>query len=748
MKQVVQHLRTGRIEVAEAPAPAPRAGHLVIQTAATLISPGTERMLVQFGRSGLLGKARAQPEKVRQVVAKLRTDGLRPTLEAVASRLEEPMPLGYCNVGRVVAVGSGVTGFAESMRVVSNGPHAEVVAVPANLAARIPDEVDDESASFTVLGAIALNGVRLLEPTLGESFGVVGLGVLGLLAVQLLRAHGCRVVAVDLDPARCELARALGAETVCVAATDDPVQASRAATDGVGLDGVLIAATAESDEIVHQAAEMCRRRGRLVLVGVVGLGLRRADFYEKELSFRVACSYGPGRYDAAYETQGRDYPLAHVRWTAARNFEAVLDALARDRIDVRPLISRRLPIAEAGAAYEAVLGDRSALGIVMTYPQDPAALGRVQRVTASASAPSRAARLEAAQGAHRSPVVGVIGAGQFARQVLLPAIRATGTRIAAVASAGSVSSLHAARTFGADEATTDVAHLLASAEIDTVFIATRHDSHAALATAALAAGKHVFVEKPLAIDEAGLAEVARARAAARDRRLLVGFNRRFAPHALQVSSLLAGRADPIAISITVNAGALPGEHWTKDAAIGGGRIVGEACHFIDLASFLVGAAPRTVHAMPLGGSASTADATSISLGFDDGSIATVHYWTNGPRAYPKERIEVFSSGRAIVIDNWRALRAFGWPGAPRMWRRQDKGHRAEIAGFLAGIAAGDAPLVPFEELVATTRAALACVRSAREGAVVELAHEALEEAGPAIETPHAAEPIAAGARTA
>lgn len=735
MKQVLQHLRSGKIEVADVPAPGVRPGHLLIATTATLLSPGTERMLVDFGRAGLMAKARAQPEKVRQVVSKLRSDGIGPTVEAVRSRLDEPLPLGYSNVGRVIAVGDGVCGFAPGQRVLSNGPHAEVVAVPANLACAIPDEVDDESAVFAVLGAIALNGVRLLEPTFGERFAVLGLGLIGLLSVQLLRANGCRVVAVDLDPERVARARAFGADVGCAAGASDPVRTALEASDGLGVDGVSIAATTKSDAVVRQAAEMCRKRGRIVLVGVTGMGLRRSDFYAKELSFRVACSYGPGRHDPDYEAKGHDYPLPFVRWTAARNFAAVLDAMASRRLEVRTLISRRLPIEQAEGAYAAMLEDRTALGIVLRYAPEDAALTRIRRISPAepARAPLRivsAGSVGAGQHVGRavsSLRVGVIGAGSFARQVLLPAIQAAGARIEVIASAGGTSSLHAARRFGADEATTDVQRLLESRTLDAIFIATRHDSHASLAAAALAAGKHVFVEKPLALDEDGLARVATAYASAGDRQLLVGFNRRFAPHAVRVRELLADGKAPIAIAITVNAGELPPDHWAGDPAVGGGRVLGEACHFIDLASFLVGSPPATVYAVPLGGRGPALDSVSVQLGFAGGSIATLHYWTNGPRAYPKERVEVFSAGRALAIENWRSLRRFDWPGAPRLWMRQDKGHRTEVARFLTSIAAGEAPLVPFEETARIARAIFACVRSAREGACIDL--EAMEAIG-------------------
>lgn len=711
MKQVLQHLRNGVIELGDVPCPLARPGHLLIHTAASLISPGTERMLVAFGQAGLIGKARAQPERVRQVLTKLKNDGVIPTLEAVFNRLDEPLPLGYCNVGRIIEVGADVQGFAVGERVASNGPHAEVVCVPATLAARVPDGIDDEAATFTVLGAVALNGIRLLEPTFGESFAVIGLGVLGLLAVQLLRAHGCRVLGIDLNPSRCELARAFGCEVVSTDAGADPVRVARAFSGDRGVDGVLITASTQTHEIVHQAAQMSRKRGRVVLVGVVGLNLLRNDFYEKELTFQVACSYGPGRYDPGYEAQARDYPLPFVRWTVARNLEAVLDAMARGLVDVGPLISQRLPHADAVAAYETILRDRHALGVVLTYPRQPPPTARVStlqsRVMTTAPIPT-------------TPVVGVIGAGNFSRQVLLPAIQATGARIQLVASAGGVTGLHAAHRFGASAATTDYRALLSAPDINAVFIATRHDSHARLVAEALEAGKHVFVEKPLAIDQAGLEMVRQAYEKRRDLQLMVGFNRRFAPHAVQAKRLLAGRSGPIAVKIVVNAGEIPSDHWLRDTRIGGGRIIGEACHFIDLAMFLVGHPIVTAQAVALGRGAMSDDTLSINLTFSDGSIATVHYWSHGPRSYPKERVEIFSAGRALVIENWRALRAYEWRGAPRMRRRQDKGHRAEVAAFLAQVAAGGAPLIPFAEVELATAASFAAVRSAKENRPIQV----------------------------
>ncbi|OYY07571.1 MAG: dehydrogenase, partial [Rhizobiales bacterium 35-68-8] len=591
MRQILQSLKSGETQVAQVPCPAVGRGQVLIRTARTLVSSGTERMLVDFGRAGFIGKARQQPDKVRQVLDKMRTDGLAPTLEAVFNKLDQPLPLGYCNVGQVLEAGAGVTDFAPGDRVVSNGKHAEAVAVPANLCARVPEGVSDEHAAFTVLGAIALQGIRLVQPTLGEAVVVTGLGLIGLMTVQLLRAHGCRVLGLDFDPAKLRLAERFGAETVDLAAGQDPVAAATRFSRGRGVDAVILTATTKSSEPVHQAALMCRKRGRIVLVGVTGLELSRADFYEKELTFQVSCSYGPGRYDPAYEEKGQDYPVGFVRWTEQRNFEAVLDMMADGRLDVAPLISHRFALEDATSAYDLVTGDAPSLGIVLEYPAaametDAALRARTVSLVPAAAAPA----VSAPDGA--APAIGFIGSGNYATAVLIPAFKAAGARLVSVASSGGVSSVHAGRKFGFERATTDVDGLLADPAVNTVVIATRHDSHAGLVRRALAAGKAVFVEKPLALTHDDLFEIETAHQVASVTgapRLMVGFNRRFAPHVVKMKQLLAGSPAPKAFIMTVNAGAIPPDHWTQDREAGGGRIIGEACHFIDLLRFLAGA---------------------------------------------------------------------------------------------------------------------------------------------------------------
>ncbi len=702
MKQVLQNLKDGSTEVAEVPCPRAGRGQLLVQTHRTLVSAGTERMLVEFGKAGLIDKARQQPEKVRMVLDKVRTDGLVPTLEAVRNKLDQPLPMGYCNVGTVVEVGPGVEGFAVGDRVASNGRHAEMVAVPRNLCAKVPDGVDDESAAFTVLGAIALQGIRLVAPTLGEAIVVTGLGLIGLVTVQLLRAQGCRVLGLDFDPAKLALARRFGAETVDLSQGADPVAAALAFSRGRGVDGVIVTASTPSNEPMQQAARMSRKRGRVVLVGVVGLELSRADFFEKELTFQVSCSYGPGRYDPLYEEQGQDYPLGFVRWTEQRNFEAVLDMLADGRVDVRPLISHRFDIAEAAAAYGVVGSDAPSLGILLKFADRGSAEGDTAQRSARTVALPTAAAGRAARPDGGGPGISVVGAGNYAGAVLVPAFKAAGARLARIASAGGASSVHLGRKFGFAEATTDTAALIADAATDAVVVCTRHDTHADYVTRALAAGKHVFVEKPLALTHAQLDAIAAVADGAPDRLVMVGFNRRFAPQIGKVQALLRGAPGPKTFVMTVNAGAIPAQHWTQDPAVGGGRLLGEGCHFVDLLRYLADAPIASFHVERM--AASTADTASIALRFADGSLGTILYLANGSKAFPKERLEVFAAGRVLQLDNFRRLTGFGWPGfrSMNLWR-QDKGQVACAAAFVKAVADGGPAPIPLAQLIEVGR---------------------------------------------
>ena len=691
---------TGATEIADVPCPTSSAGHLLVRTTRSLISSGTERMLVDFGKANPIEKARQQPDKVKMVLEKVRTDGLLPTIAAVRHKLDQPLAMGYCNVGRVLEVGDGVSGFARGDRVASNGSHAEVVRVPVNLAARVPDSVSDEAAAFTVVAAIGLQGIRLVQPTLGESVVVTGLGLIGLLTVQLLRAQGCRVLGIDPDPAKCEIARSFGAETVDVSAGDDPIATATAFSRGRGVDAVVITASTTSNEPVHQAALMLRKRGRIVLVGVAGLELSRADFYEKELTFQVSCSYGPGRYDPKYETAGHDYPFGLVRWTEQRNFEAVLDMMADGRLNVGPLISHRFAFAEATRAYDVVSGAEPSLGILLAYRSDAEASDealRTPRVVLSAVAEPPVAQTRAA--------LGFVGAGNYATAILIPAFKAAGARLLSIASAGGTSAVHAGRKYGFRETTTDAGSLFAHDGVKAVVVTTRHDSHARFVLQALAARRHVFVEKPLCLTLDELASISAAHAQAPGVLLMVGFNRRFAPQVRRIKELLRGVSTPKSFVMMVNAGAIPPEHWTQDPNVGGGRLLGEGCHFVDLLRFLADA-PIVSHVASYMDS-QTRDTVSVDLRFADGSIGTIHYFANGSKAFAKERLEVFAQGRVLQLDNFRRLRGFGWPGFTSMnlWR-QDKGQKECAAAFVRALETGGPAPIPFGEIAEVSRVAI------------------------------------------
>ncbi len=699
MKQILQDMSKGATYIIEAPSPVASRESVLITSSVSLISAGTERMLVGFGKSSMLDKAFQQPDKVKMVLAKIQTDGLMTTIDAVQSKLAQPLQLGYCNVGVVAEVGVGVETFNIGDRVVSNGPHADVVKVSKNLCARIPDSVNDESAAFVVVASIGLQGIRLAQPTLGESFVVTGVGLIGLLTVQLLRAQGCRVLAIDFDDAKLALARLFGAATCNPGRGEDPVAAGMALSRGQGVDGVIITASTKSNDPITQAAHMCRKRGRIILVGVIGLELSRADFYEKELSFQVSCSYGPGRYDTNYEEKGQDYPLGFVRWTEQRNFEAVLDMLANGQLDVKPLITHRFAFEDAHKAYETLTTDLSGLGILLQYTSPP-----VTRVVRSIPL-AASAQFEA-----RRPVLGFVGAGNYASRVLIPAFKAAGAQFHTICTAGGISGVIHGENAGFAEASTDVAAMLANPIINTVAIVTRHDTHARFVAQALQAGKNVFVEKPLAIHHAELVDVQAAYALAhlsgKGPQLTVGFNRRFAPQVQKMKTLLQVVKEPKSFIMTMNAGAIPASHWTQDIAVGGGRIIGEACHFIDLMRFLAGSPIVSIKARRMGdtpGVTITEDKASITLGFEDGSFGTILYLSNGAASFPKERVEVFAAGRVLQLDNFRKLKGFGWPGFSKLnlWK-QDKGQNACAVAFLHAIEKG-VPAIPPGEIFEVAR---------------------------------------------
>ncbi len=696
MRQLIQNLKDGSTTLVEAPTPGTVDGHILIDTSISLISTGTERMLVNFGKSSLIAKARSQPEKVMQVIEKVKTEGVFTTFDAVRSKLELPIPLGYCNVGRVRV--SKAKGFSSEDRVVSNGPHADVVSVPKHLAARIPLNVSDEEASFTVVASIGLQGLRLAKPTLGEMFVVTGVGLIGLLTVQLLRAHGCSVLAIDFDSKKLELARSFGAEICNPKDGQDPIAASLKFSRGRGVDGVIVTAATKSDEPITHAAKMCRTRGRIILVGVAGLNLKRSDFYEKELSFQVSCSYGPGRYDPVYESGGVDYPIGYVRWTEQRNFEAVLDMMASKTIDVSPLISHRVPFFESPKAYDILSTDNNALGILLEYPHK-AEKRHQDHIALKTTAISQC----------REVTVGIIGAGNYASRFLIPAFKNSGAKLHTIASTGGLSAALHGRKQGFSFATSNIEQIISNKEINAVGIATRHDSHAQLTIDALNGGKHVFVEKPLALNLGELERIQKAFAKS-DRCLMVGFNRRFSPHIKIMKKLLESNLAPKSFIMLMNSGYIPSEHWTHDPKIGGGRIIGEACHHIDLMRFLAGHPICSLQARRMGhsdGESLVDDKASITLGFEDGSFGTIHYFSNGGPSFPKERIEVFAGGGNLILNNFLKLEGYNWPGFRKknLWR-QDKGQSNCVKAFLHAIEKGDETPIPPAELFEVAKTAI------------------------------------------
>ncbi|MER0459737.1 bi-domain-containing oxidoreductase [Aeromonas caviae] len=711
MKQILQDMIKGSSNLVEAPAPKVTTGNVLIDTSISLISAGTERMLVDFGKASLLDKARQQPDKVQMVLEKVKTDGLITTIDAVQSKLAQPLPLGYCNVGVVNSVGKGVNGFKPGDRVVSNGSHADVVRVPKNLCAVIPDNVSDEEASFTVVASIGLQGIRLAEPTLGEAFVVTGVGLIGLLTVQLLRAQGCRVLAIDYDGAKLELAKQFGAQVCNPGKGEDPVAAGMAFSRGNGVDGVIITASTKSNDPVTQAARMSRKRGRIILVGVTGLELNRADFYEKELTFQVSCSYGPGRYDPDYEGNGNDYPYAFVRWTEQRNFEAILDMMASGRVDVKPLITHRFQFEDSAQAYDLLTTDKSALGILLQYKSD------VSTRHESSLMLNTEVNFEVSK-----PVVGFVGAGNYASRMLIPAFKAGGAQLHTIATSGGINGVTHGQKAGFAKTTTDTSAMISDPEINTVVIVTRHNSHARFVCEALNAGKNVFVEKPLAITFEELAKVEAAyfsnTSASSAPKLMVGFNRRFSPQIQKMKALLSSVKEPKSFMMTMNSGAIPADHWTQDNEVGGGRIIGEACHFIDLMRYLAGAEIVSVQCRRMGdvdGVDIAEDKAAIILGFADGSFGTIHYLANGAANFPKERVEVFAAGRVLQLDNFRKLIAFGWPGFSKMnlWR-QDKGQTGCAVAFLNAIEAGKESPIPARELFEVARVTIEIAEQLRK----------------------------------
>jgi predicted dehydrogenase/threonine dehydrogenase-like Zn-dependent dehydrogenase len=661
-------------------------------------------MLVEFGKSNLISKARQQPDKVKMVLDKIKTDGLIPTLETVFNKLGEPLPLGYCNVGVVLEVGDGVSEFKVGDRVASNGGHAQFVCVPQNLVAAIPDNVTDEQAAFTVIGSIGLQGIRLLEPTLGETIVVTGLGLIGLMTAQLLQANGCNVIGIDVDQAKLDLAKKWGITTINPAQGADPVKTVMQLTHNIGADGVIITASAKSNDIISQAAQMSRQRGRIILVGVIGLDLSRAEFYQKELTFQVSCSYGPGRYDENYENRGQDYPLAFVRWTEKRNFETILNSISKGFIAVDPMITEVVELADFQKIYGEI-GTSKAIASLLNYSN-----ATYSNTVAIAS-----------NGSHKgSNGIAIVGAGNFTKMTMLPAMKGLNANLQYIISSGGLTGTTLAKKFSIANSTTDYDAVLNDDKVNMVIITTRHNLHAPMVIKALEAGKNVFVEKPLALNKEELNQIIAVYKNA-NASLTVGFNRRFAPHAVKMKQAIGAGDTPINVIATMNAGAIPPEVWVHDLQVGGGRIVGEACHFIDLIAFYTGSNVTAVcmNAMGLNPEQHTDNATLL-LKFANGSTGVINYFANGSKAYSKERVEIYSQERTLVLDNWRSLKAYGFKGLSGLKTKMDKGHKAQFQQLVQHVNTGGSPLIAMDSLVNTTRASFAAIESLKTGAWVHV----------------------------
>lgn len=705
MKQIIQDLKSGATILEEVPVPQVKSGYVLIKTTRTLVSLGTERMLVEFGKANLIDKARQQPDKVKQVLDKIKTDGLQPTLEAVFNKLGQPLPLGYCNVGKVVAVGRGVTEFQVGDRVASNGNHAEYVCVPQNLVAKIPDNVSDDEAAFTVIGSIALQGIRNLNPQLGETIVVVGLGLIGLVAAQLLKANGCHVIGTDFDQQKVDIANSFGVTAINPGKGVDPVKFVEDYTNNIGADGVLITASAKTDEVIHQACLMSRKRGRIILVGVIGLNMRRDDFYKKELTFQVSCSYGAGRYDEEYENKGHDYPFAYVRWTEKRNFQAILGAIANGGLNVKSLITEIVDLEN----YQEIYGDmrkRGSIASILKYPED--------------APQERVVKIESVHMAAGGGKIGIIGAGNYTSSTVIPCLAKAGAKIKYIASAGGLSAKIMAKKAGAEMATSDYTEILKDPEVGMVIITTRHNLHAKMVKETLEAGKSVFVEKPLCLHPEELEEITEAyQKAGKDVTLTVGYNRRFSPFAVKLKQMIGD--GPKNIIATMNAGFIPAEMWVHDLEIGGGRIIGEACHFIDLCSFLAGSQVKAVCMNAMGENPQeNTDNATILLKYENGTNAVINYFANGSKAYQKERVEVFSQERVFILDNWRKLEGFGAKGFSKMKGSMDKGQKDEFRMLNERLQNGGESLIPFESIINTTKASFACIQSLKENRWVEV----------------------------
>lgn len=722
MKQVIQTLRAGVVEINEVPIPALTDKFVLLRNSTSVISAGTEKTKIDMGKKSLLQKAKARPDLVKQVLNKIKTEGLQKTLQTVNSRLDSPSPLGYSCAGTVVASGGLVEGIQPGDRVACGGAdyanHAEYVAVPRNLVVKIPANVSDEEAAFTTVGSIALQGVRLAEPLLGETFLVVGLGLLGQIAVQLLKANGCNVIGTDLDASL--VTRAEGYGAVGVPPGGDVASICSALTGGYGVDGVLVCAGTSSNAIIELCGAVTREKGRVVVVGAVRMDIPREDYFKKEISVVISRSYGPGRYDPFYEENGNDYPLAYVRFTEQRNMETFLGLVSQGKLDIKSLITHRFAVEDAARAYQLIEGSKTEpyLGILLQYRPQPYSADAASRISVSPS-----------QVAGDKVKLSFYGAGNYATASLLPPMQASDkVAFSGLVTASGRSAQGVAKQFGFAFCAGNYAELL-EGDTDAIVVTTRHDTHGAAVRDALNAGKHVYVEKPMALSVAELAEIQQAYARCGKAQVMVGFNRRFAPATRQVIEHFVGVKSPLVVNIRVNAGFIPADHWIQDPQAGGGRMIGEGCHFIDLASALVGSNVKTVYAVGSSKAEKSAllnDSLCLTLSFDNGSVANITYTADGAKAMAKEYVELFGGGRSAVIDDFKVVKLYiGDSGvSEHKLGVQDKGQKTMIAAWLAGLKSGT-PCVAYDCLMATSLATVLAVESMTVGMPLTVSRELL-----------------------
>ena len=702
MKQLIQNFKSGVTSLIDTPLPRVSSGNILIKAHRSLVSLGTEKMLVSFGQASLIGKIKQQPHRVKDVVGKMKSDGIKSTLDAVNLKLDTPINLGYSNAGEIVEIGKDVKGFKVGDRVVSNGSHAEYVSVPKNLVAKIPDGVSYDEACFTVVSSIGLQGIRLINPTFGETIVVVGLGLIGLITIQLLKSNGCNVIGIDIDNEKVNIANELGIDAFSPS-NIDPVKYIMDLTSNVGADGVIITASTKSNDVIKQAAQMSRKLGRIVLVGVIGLEIDRADFYEKELSFQVSCSYGPGRYTNDYEKKGNDYPIGYVRWTENRNFQAILHAIKNKTLNVEKLITNKISFEDFDKIYGNIKSSKS-IATILSYGVEESNYLKTTHVTKN---------IKNLQSLNQ---LAIIGAGNFTQARVIPALKKTGVKIKYIMSSNGLSSTILSKRVKATYSTTDIDVILNDSDVSNVLITTRHNLHAPMVKKVLLSGKSVFVEKPLAINKSELEDLVEV-ANKSNGNITVGFNRRFSPHSIKLKSILGENPAPMTIVTTMNAGFIPLDSWVQDLSVGGGRIVGEACHLIDLISFLCDSLVESVSMNAQGLSPSNnTDNGSIHLKYKNGSLGIINYLSQGHKSYPKERVEVFYQGKNFIIDNFRTTYAYGY-GSPFklsnkiLKTKQDKGHNNQFNLLIKNWSSKNNPLIPFECLVNTTKASFAALES-------------------------------------